>query len=72
MTLDLPLVFAELMGGASETWLALGIGQLPVAFPMAHGVVLAGAVIVLPFLAGYAAFAYRVLRGRARAGLYEH
>jgi len=28
-------------------------------------------VIVLPLLVGYTAFAYRVFRGKARAGLYE-
>jgi cytochrome bd-type quinol oxidase subunit 2 len=32
---------------------------------------LAGVLIVLPFLVGYTAFAYRVFRGKARAGLYE-
>jgi cytochrome bd-type quinol oxidase subunit 2 len=26
---------------------------------------------VLPFLVAYTAFAYRVFRGKARAGLYE-
>ncbi len=30
-----------------------------------------GAVIVLPFIAGYTIFAYRVFRGKVRAGLYE-
>jgi cytochrome bd-type quinol oxidase subunit 2 len=30
-----------------------------------------GVVIVLPFLVAYTAFAYRVFRGKARAGLYE-
>ncbi len=35
-------------------------------------VVLAGAIVVLPFLAGYTVFAYRVFRGKAKAGLYEH
>ena len=32
---------------------------------------LVGVVIVLPFLVAYTAFAYRVFRGKARAGLYE-
>jgi cytochrome d ubiquinol oxidase subunit II len=32
---------------------------------------LAGVVIVVPFLVAYTAFAYRVFRGKARAGLYE-
>jgi cytochrome d ubiquinol oxidase subunit II len=33
--------------------------------------VLVGALIVLPFLVGYTIYAYRVFRGKARAGLYE-
>jgi len=32
---------------------------------------LVGVVIVLPFLVGYTAFAYRVFRGKAQSGLYE-
>jgi cytochrome d ubiquinol oxidase subunit II len=32
---------------------------------------LIGVVIVLPFLVGYTAFAYRVFRGKAHSGLYE-
>jgi cytochrome d ubiquinol oxidase subunit II len=39
--------------------------------PSALRFMLAGVVIVLPFLIGYTAFAYRVFRGKARAGLYE-
>jgi cytochrome d ubiquinol oxidase subunit II len=39
--------------------------------PSALGFMLAGVVIVLPFLVAYTAFAYRVFRGKARAGLYE-
>ncbi len=35
-------------------------------------VMLVGTVVVLPFLAGYTVFAYRVFRGKARAGLYGH
>jgi cytochrome d ubiquinol oxidase subunit II len=31
-----------------------------------------GAVVVLPFLMAYTVFAYRIFRGKARAGLYEH
>ena len=31
-----------------------------------------GAAIVLPFIIGYSAFSYRVFRGKARAGQYEH
>jgi len=42
------------------------------AHPSALKVVLAGALVVLPFLVGYTVFAYRVFRGKARAGLYEH
>jgi len=42
------------------------------AHPSSLKVVLAGAVVVLPFLIGYTVFAYRVFRGKARGGLYEH
>jgi cytochrome d ubiquinol oxidase subunit II len=35
-------------------------------------VVLVGVLIVLPFLVGYTVFAYRVFRGKAKAGLYGH
>lgn len=42
------------------------------AHPSALKVMLAGVVIVLPLLAGYTVFAYRVFRGKARAGLYDH
>ena len=42
------------------------------AHPSALKFVLAGALIVLPVLAGYTVFAYRVFRGKARAGLYGH
>jgi len=41
------------------------------AHPSALRVMLAGVVIVLPLLVAYTAFAYRVFRGKARAGLYE-
>lgn len=41
------------------------------AHPSALGVVLAGALTVLPFIIGYTVFSYRVFRGKARAGLYE-
>jgi len=40
--------------------------------PSALKVVLAGVLIVLPFLIGYTVFAYRVFRGKAKAGLYGH
>jgi cytochrome bd-type quinol oxidase subunit 2 len=30
-----------------------------------------GAVIVLPFIAGYTVFAYRVFRGKVRGVLYK-
>ena len=42
------------------------------AHPSALKVMLIGVAIVLPFLAGYTVFAYRVFRGKARAGLYDH
>ena len=42
------------------------------AHPSALKFVLAGALIVLPVLAGYTVFAYRVFRGKVRAGLYGH
>ena len=41
------------------------------AHPSALGFMLWGVVIVLPFLVAYTAFAHRVFRGKARAGLYE-
>jgi cytochrome d ubiquinol oxidase subunit II len=41
------------------------------AHPSALKVTLAGALLVLPFLIGYTAFAYRVFRGKAKAGLYK-
>ena len=41
------------------------------AHPSALKVVLVGALLVIPFLIGYTVFAYRVFRGKARAGLYE-
>ncbi|HEX5092622.1 MAG TPA: cytochrome d ubiquinol oxidase subunit II [Burkholderiales bacterium] len=42
------------------------------AHPSALRVTLVGALIVLPFLVGYTIFAYRVFRGKAKAGLYGH
>ena len=42
------------------------------ADPSSLKFVLVGALIVLPFILGYTAFSYRVFRGKARAGLYEH
>ncbi len=39
--------------------------------PSALKFMLVGVAIVLPFLIAYTAFAYRVFRGKARAGLYE-
>ena len=41
------------------------------AHPSALRFMLAGLVIVMPFLVAYTAFAYRVFRGKARSGLYE-
>jgi cytochrome bd ubiquinol oxidase subunit II len=40
--------------------------------PSALKVMLAGVIVVLPFLVGYTVFAYRVFRGKAKAGLYGH
>src|SRR5437899_1282380 len=36
------------------------------------GFLLAGAVIVLPFILGYTIYAYRLFRGKTRAGVYDH
>ena len=41
------------------------------AHPSSLRVVLAGAVVVLPFIAGYTAISYRVFRGKAKGGLYD-
>ncbi|APV48336.1 cytochrome BD ubiquinol oxidase subunit II [Betaproteobacteria bacterium GR16-43] len=41
------------------------------AHPSALKVILVGALIVLPFIAGYTIVAYRVFRGKAKAGLYD-
>jgi cytochrome d ubiquinol oxidase subunit II len=41
------------------------------AHPSALKFVLVGVAIVFPFLIAYTVFAYRVFRGKARAGLYE-
>jgi cytochrome d ubiquinol oxidase subunit II len=41
------------------------------AHPSALKFMLAGVAIVFPFLLAYTVFAYRVFRGKARAGLYE-
>jgi len=40
--------------------------------PSALKIMLVGALLVLPFLVGYTVFAYRVFRGKAKAGLYDH
>lgn len=42
------------------------------AHPSSLKVVLAGALIVLPFIVAYTAYSYRVFRGKASAKLYEH
>jgi len=34
-------------------------------------VILAGALVVLPFIVGYTVVAYRIFRGKAKAGLYD-
>jgi cytochrome bd ubiquinol oxidase subunit II len=41
------------------------------AHPSALKITLAGALLVLPFLVAYTVFAYRVFRGKAKAGLYK-
>jgi len=41
------------------------------AHPSSLKVVLAGALVVLPFIVAYTAFSYRVFRGKARKGQYE-
>jgi len=41
------------------------------AHPSSLKVVLAGAVVVLPFIVAYTVFSYRVFRGKASAGLYD-
>ena len=41
------------------------------AHPSALKVILAGAVIVLPFIFAYTAFSYRVFRGKAQENLYD-
>src|SRR2546423_12982902 len=41
------------------------------AHPSALEFVLAGAALVLPFIAGYTVYVYRVFRGKAKAGLYD-
>ena len=41
------------------------------AHPSALTFILWGAVVVLPFIAAYTVFSYRVFRGKARAGLYD-
>ena len=41
------------------------------AHPSALRVMLAGTVVVLPFIVMYTVFSYRVFRGKVRAGLYE-
>ena len=41
------------------------------AHPSALKVVLIGALVVLPFIAFYTVLAYRIFRGKAKAGLYD-
>jgi cytochrome d ubiquinol oxidase subunit II len=41
------------------------------AHPSALKVILAGALVVLPFIAGYTAFSYYVFRGKAQEKLYD-
>ena len=42
------------------------------AHPSALAFMLVGTLIVLPFIAGYTVYAYRVFRGKARAEDYGH
>jgi cytochrome d ubiquinol oxidase subunit II len=42
------------------------------AHPSSLKVVLAGALVVLPFIVAYTVYAYRVFRGKAPARLYDH
>lgn len=42
------------------------------ADPSALRFLLVGALVVVPLIAAYTAFSYRVFRGKARAGMYEH
>lgn len=42
------------------------------AHPSSLKVVLAGALVVLPFILAYIAYSYRVFRGKATAKLYDH
>ena len=41
------------------------------AHPSALAFVLAGALVVLPFIVGYTIYSYRVFRGKVRRGPYE-
>jgi cytochrome d ubiquinol oxidase subunit II len=41
------------------------------AHPSGLKVVLVGALVVLPFILGYTVLAYRIFRGKAKAGLYD-
>jgi len=41
------------------------------AHPSSLKVVLAGALVVLPFIIGYTIFSYRVFRGKATEKLYD-
>ena len=41
------------------------------AHPSALKVVLAGALVVLPFIVAYTILSYRIFRGKAKAGLYD-
>ena len=42
------------------------------AHPSSLKVVLAGAILVLPFIVGYTVISYRIFRGKARADTYDH
>jgi len=57
-------LFPHVVMGSLTIWQAA-------AHPSALQAVLVGAVIVLPFVAGYSVLSYRVFRGKAQAGLYD-
>ena len=74
----------EMLGFANGCFfISLGLVQVPVGllfdrvgvrstYLALTGFAALGALLVLPFLIGYTVFAYRVFRGKAQAGLYDH
>jgi cytochrome d ubiquinol oxidase subunit II len=71
-----PIFVLSFAGLAYSLFPYVVIGRITIweaaAHPSALKVMLVGVAIVLPLLAGYTVFAYRVFRGKARAGMYEH